>query len=687
MANSITYLYPHDPSGSAPTNKITKELHSIQFGGGKAVLIPNAAPFFTKSLRVYNANTNQDYREHIDYELGHVYPEGFEASGKGLHGSIVFVNESINPLVGIDYQTVGYKWGHSDKALSEELANQALNPLTRTWGMIEGLPETFPPVRHEDDVMDVKDFPAFLTVMDRLVEAVAGISEGNSKSFKDLEERLNNLTSKDVGLEFVRNYGIASDHDVEEGSSDSVYMTALRVKSMIENLVGQRLDQHIKNKEDPHDTTPEQIGLGKVNNYPIATKEIAEKGESNEHYLTPLLAYYMVKKYGNLEEVNQLKLEITNHKNNKENPHGITPEIIGTMSTDDIKTLIAKSVATDSTKFAGKTEQEWLSRFPSQSSIDTAINEMVSTLKTFNDYSDVPVPSMTVDTTSKKVATLLPLGKGFFLRRKDGVSITSPNLGLPDGALDGYRVFNGFDDQTVYAVKGNIIKPVGPRAAPIPDRFANNTSVDVRSVAESQNCLLVNTVDNKFYVYQVSDLKMGTGAEPKRVFDGVEGGGAFQGDRPLYTVVRGNDIEVYTEDNVRIAMATLGNYLSLDVLSIAGYNRHIAVSYMGDSKGIMAVYQYNDDASITNKATYISQSSGRVIQINKDVVMAFAPEFTKPVFTAIQNNGLSADYLYVDDYFEHIDQIALGSNAILLNDTRYGLHVLSDTPTDHYPRY
>jgi len=46
-------------------------------------------------------------------------------------------------------------------------------------------------------------------------------------------------------------------------------------------------ENHIINKDNPHEVTKEQIGLSNVANYPPATIEEAKKGTSNEHYMTP----------------------------------------------------------------------------------------------------------------------------------------------------------------------------------------------------------------------------------------------------------------------------------------------------------------------------------------------------------------------------------------------------------------
>lgn len=52
--------------------------------------------------------------------------------------------------------------------------------------------------------------------------------------------------------------------------------------------INQRIQDHIQDKNNPHGTTKDDIpGLENIHDYPVATKEIAESGESDVHYVTP----------------------------------------------------------------------------------------------------------------------------------------------------------------------------------------------------------------------------------------------------------------------------------------------------------------------------------------------------------------------------------------------------------------
>src|SRR5690606_21784694 len=60
------------------------------------------------------------------------------------------------------------------------------------------------------------------------------------------------------------------------------------------NQIGQQinegtanLDSHTSNTNNPHSVTKEQVGLGNVENFPVATQAEAEVGTATNRYMTP----------------------------------------------------------------------------------------------------------------------------------------------------------------------------------------------------------------------------------------------------------------------------------------------------------------------------------------------------------------------------------------------------------------
>lgn len=681
MAESITGLYPYDPSGSSPQNRVTKEIHSVQFHGNRAFIIPHAAPFFARNVRVYNANTNENYKEGVDYLLGHIFYEAMEAIGQPIYGSILFINEGMNPLVGVDYNTIGGKWGHSDKRLSEELANQSLNPEQRTWGMIEDLPDSFVPIRHEDSLLSIKGFSDFMTTMDQLVEAVRSTAEGNTKTFKDIWEKLANLKPEDVGLGNVPNFPVANDTQATEGTSDAVFMTAYRTAMLIDALVGRRLTEHEQNERNPHHTTKVLVDLGDVANYAPATKEIAEKGESDAHYMTPLMTLYLLRKQGHFDQLEDVLNRLTKHENDRDNPHRLTPAKIGTLTTEEIKDLIEKHIAGDTERFAGKTEAEWLKRIPDMDEINRRFTDLKAEMGDLDNFGGIVSPDMTFPEDPKTVTGVYRLGEGYYITRKDNSVEVSPNASIPADVLVGAVSFNNGDNKNIYVVKNNILSSYGPDPIPVPTRFTDpsKTQTGIISVFETNTKFFVITGDNILYRYDNAALKANPGVEPEMTLENVVGGHYIQDTLTRYAIIRSNDIEVYEETGARVATATLGNYSNVKVHAVFGYENNIVINVDVDSVGMMGHYLIEGEA-INNKATFISNHPKRTIVLNKDVVVAVSPEFSAPKFIAITQGALSEPYLYVDDHFRNIEYLALGKDSMVIFDSKQGVHVLSETP-------
>jgi len=75
---------------------------------------------------------------------------------------------------------------------------------------------------------------------------------------------------------------VEGDHFITDRSVG--ILTNGKIKTIQDNEI---MEAHITNKENPHEVTREQVGLGKVLNLPVATKQAAEEGKINNQYMTP----------------------------------------------------------------------------------------------------------------------------------------------------------------------------------------------------------------------------------------------------------------------------------------------------------------------------------------------------------------------------------------------------------------
>lgn len=379
MAQSTTSTYPFDPSGKAASNAVTNDIQSLQFDGNKTFLIPVAAPFFKDGMRVYNPQSGTVYQEGVDFEFGHLFTEAVEAIGRPIYGSVVFINQSISKVVAFDYQTIGGVWGCSEKGLTQELINKLINPITRTWGQIEGLPYAFPPIDHDENigvfVGTDKIYEALRAVADAISVSSEGVTSGHLVDYNN-PHRTN---AAQVGLGNVDNYPTATEKQATDGVSNESFMTPLRTAQAINLLAVEVINKHAANKRNPHETTAEQVGLGNVSNYKTASIEEAVAGIAENLFVTPAGLKAAINKLSQASYLEGIETDIDDHKKNKENPHDTTAEQVGTYTKQQIDDRIKNIQATNTAKFADRTEQEWRASLPTIDGV-TDLHTKIATL-------------------------------------------------------------------------------------------------------------------------------------------------------------------------------------------------------------------------------------------------------------------------------------------------------------------
>jgi hypothetical protein len=96
------------------------------------------------------------------------------------------------------------------------------------------------------------------------------------------------VTKSQVGLGSVENYPVASTAEAQTGTATNRYMTPALVKSAITANTSD-FSAHIGNTNNPHQTTKAQVNLGNVQNYPMASTAEAQAGNATDRYMSPQL--------------------------------------------------------------------------------------------------------------------------------------------------------------------------------------------------------------------------------------------------------------------------------------------------------------------------------------------------------------------------------------------------------------
>lgn len=103
------------------------------------------------------------------------------------------------------------------------------------------------------------------------------------------------------------------------------------------------LTAHIQNKNNPHNVTKQQVGLGNVTNVEQASKQDFQHhldNHNNPHSVTKAQVGL-----GNVMNVEQAsKQEFNSHATNRNNPHGVTKSQVGLGNVDNVRQASYESV-------------------------------------------------------------------------------------------------------------------------------------------------------------------------------------------------------------------------------------------------------------------------------------------------------------------------------------------------------
>jgi len=350
--STVLPQYPFDPTGLATSNKVV-ETQAIESRGmfDHYYIIPRSGPFFAESvkLRLYpiGANVNnpiggQLLEEGIHFNFGYHFAHASHTIGKPIYGAISFYDRQLVGQLRMEYQNVGGEWVLNDQKMTELLANVAYNPRIATWEQVVELPHQFPVVNHD---FNIDDFVGMSEVVDQLDDIGKAIEEKTAGGQADHVNNKNNpheVTKDQVGLGLVDNYPTAAPAEATSGTANNRFMTPLRTKQLIDAVATAALNLHMADVNNPHQTTKAQVGLGNVQNFALSTQSEAEAGASNARYMTPLRTREAIEAI--------VGVAFNAHVNNKSNPHEVTKAQVGLGNVPNI------GVATEAQALEGITD-------------------------------------------------------------------------------------------------------------------------------------------------------------------------------------------------------------------------------------------------------------------------------------------------------------------------------------------
>lgn len=324
-------VYPFDPTGTSSANRIINEQHvitAVNFRNYHYV-IPDFAPFFKNNFQIkiqYEDGQERPLEEGRDYYFSNQFIDASRACAKPVYGSISFLDTNLYGIMTVSYNTVGGMWTLTAEEILRILAEEMRNPRITTWEQITYLPERFPVVDHEWDLVDMVGASKVVESIDSITQAIYASNAGGLAAHINNLDNPHSVTKAQVGLAAVQNFGIATQLQATEGLISTAYMTPLRVREAVNTFAAVLVSEHSSRTDNPHQVNKSQVGLSNVDNYPTANTQEAVGGVATNRFVTP----------AGLKAAIDSGLTVSAaHIANKQNPHDVTKAQVGLFNVEN----------------------------------------------------------------------------------------------------------------------------------------------------------------------------------------------------------------------------------------------------------------------------------------------------------------------------------------------------------------
>lgn len=296
--------YPIDKLGTSSANLISNEVVTLSSGAIRA-FSPTYSPFFKKNVSITDTVSGLvlNSSQYKCYNLVST-PSAINGLGNEVYAIIVITDAAVSNHLTVSYQTVGgaYTFGYETIAtlVNNLLVSESVNDgLSLPWNTVNNLPLAYPENMHLHALGDTVGWEFVATQLEQIKLAIM-LGDQINKNFvlSYIDQYINNsvtalanltglgtpfgnhvsntsnphnVTKAQLGLSNVQNYATATLAQAYAGSNSALYVTTDQVLAVVQNQINLGIDAHIINYGNPHSVTATQVGLGNVNNYPLAT--------------------------------------------------------------------------------------------------------------------------------------------------------------------------------------------------------------------------------------------------------------------------------------------------------------------------------------------------------------------------------------------------------------------------------
>lgn len=376
--HSDTGLYAEDLYCSNPSNLIPAEVQTLQTPGQDDYyfIIPHAAPYYVETLELRNHVSGALYAEGVDYVIGHYFVDAMKSLKRPIAGSIRFLRKNITGQVRIKYHTVGGQWGFNANAILAELSNKQLNPITRSWEQIDGLPARFPSIAHDQPVDHLVGSTDIEEAIQGIATAVIAAAAGSSQSHIDARNNPHGVTKAQVGLPDVLNLPLASLTEALNTNFASGYSTPRTVYHAINNFALIPLNAHTSRTDNPHGVSKAQVGLALTPNMALANASQAINPLDNTVLMSPYTTALLIQATMPTGRLDDLELALSTFIARRDNPHEVTAAQTGTLTTAEIQALILASGSGDAIRFEGYTFTQFMNLVVEETEMDSMLTQV-----------------------------------------------------------------------------------------------------------------------------------------------------------------------------------------------------------------------------------------------------------------------------------------------------------------------
>ncbi len=340
----IPFRYPEDRTGISPDNLVAGEVQALSARSIRCIS-PLYGAYYKESLIIEDEATGIALVPGTEYECIEYAEMPSLFTGKEIFTVIVIYKPGVTS-VKLTYQALGGPASHSMDAVVRMIEALDLDNRPVYWPDIIGKPKKYPPAPHFHDAGDIYGFEyitsaiyelrnavllgdtvshdEIYTYVDKTAELLTEVIDALRADLAEHEQDRENpheVTKLQVGLGKVEDFPLATIDEAKAGTINTGYMTPALTAEAITALAIPPLNAHIADTSNPHKTTKAQVGLGLVDNFATATNAQAALGSAINLFVTPAGVRAAI--------AAQASDGLAAHISNTNNPHNVTKLHVG----------------------------------------------------------------------------------------------------------------------------------------------------------------------------------------------------------------------------------------------------------------------------------------------------------------------------------------------------------------------